>query len=150
MPMPVKHDTKLQRPPKSWGKIRTTCQSYPALQNDWISGSPHGKNHSLSFTMSHQPVSDYAQYLIRRNTFSEPVALTKNGYCEVPKTATDKFRLKFGAVKDEDYSITPRILKLIDGLFSSTLAGLDVEFTKVLRGSEGYDVTKGSYGYYCL
>ncbi|CAO3677182.1 unnamed protein product [Umbelopsis ramanniana] len=150
MPMPVKHDTKLQRPPKSWGKIRTTCQSYPALQNDWISGSPHGNNHSLSFTMSHQPVSDYAQYLIRRNTFSEPVALTKNGYCEVPKTATDKFKLKFGAVKDEDYSITPRILKLIDGLFSSTLAGLDVEFTKVLRGSEGYDVTKGSYGYYRL
>lgn len=129
---------------RSKRKLRDTCLSYNALQRQWESESPHPQSHSLSVNLPLHPIADFAHFIVRSPTSNETFPLIAGGYCMDPNLHNPTFQLKFDGLGDSRWT-APNILKIIDGLFTNSLAGLDIEFKKAHRGREGYDVTRGSY-----
>ncbi|KAJ2964284.1 hypothetical protein NQZ79_g763 [Umbelopsis isabellina] len=128
---------------KSKQKLRDTCMSYSALQRKWESDSPHRQSQSLSLDLPLQPIADFAHFIVRSPVSNETFPLIAGGYCSDPNLHSPTFQLKFDGAGDSRWR-APNILKIIDGLFTSSLAGLDIEFKKAHRGREGYDVTRGA------
>ncbi|KAL1922501.1 uncharacterized protein VTP21DRAFT_10040 [Calcarisporiella thermophila] len=96
-------------------------------------------NKSMFSTIPARPDAEFARETVGVTEDRHSHWHKLGGYCEIPNTMPPTIQLVFG---QENESTKGSIIEDVRGLIASTLSGLRVELSRILKPKNGYEITR--------